>query len=404
VRRTTLLVSSLAVLGSLLAGVLGAQQQPLEYRLSDDPRTSEITVRSVELKTTTGAPDGVQLPEFLTEDARFAKWETPRAPAGHVWLALDRSEANPNYDRLYIDSDCDGSLADEEAAETRAASRNRSLFGSVSVAFPAGDGDPVAFHIDADCRPPADSARSVRGPISAADWRIQVSSAGWYEGTVTIGDKQFDLRLIDYNSNGTFDDTSTDFSDADRILVGEAGNYGRIFTGRYVRIGEDYYHPSPARDGAFIGLTEADNASLGTIRMSADVGELAIGGENGLLTLNGSDRAAAVPAGKWHISHWQTSRKDNRGATWTLKGSGLGNNGIFDLAGGGEATLDVGEPLVATLTVSRKGSTCTFNETLKGHRGESVTLEKNGQRAPLPRVRITNEDGTYNRLYSFRRG
>ncbi|MHC4713972.1 MAG: hypothetical protein ACYTAN_11995 [Planctomycetota bacterium] len=388
-RRLIPLVAVTLVLSVALTAA--AEEQWLQYRWSREPWRSGVSISSNEPEVLAEAPEKLSLPEFTAEDVRLSAWNTPMVEAGHVYLAVDRSDPAGPYDTLYIDSNCDGSLADESPVKAYAADGNSARFGPLKVVFSTPDG-PVGHHV------------SVGSYTYPQYNKVRVTSAGWYEGKIEVGGKEYDCRLIDYNSNGTYDDTSMDFSEADRVMIGKGGNYDQFFAGKYVRISEDYYHPSPARDGAFIVLARAENVPLGTIKMSADVGELGIGGENGLLTLKVSGGAVTAPAGKWRISHWQMSRKDDQGAKWTMKGSGYGDGGLFDVAEGGEVTLDVGEPIVAALSVSKDGSVCNFRETLKGHQGESVSLEKNGQRPPAPRLRITNEDGAYNRLYSFEYG
>ena len=109
----------------LLSGVLawpggarGEQIQWLSYRSSADlRRQTRIRPGGQTLKVSTEKPDDPGLPSLTSPDPLFAKWPTPMIPGGHLWLALDTSRKGGPYDRLYIDSDADGSLADEAAVK-----------------------------------------------------------------------------------------------------------------------------------------------------------------------------------------------------------------------------------------------------------------------------------------------
>ena len=85
------------------------------------------------LELSSARPEGLQLPSFESEEPFFAKWSSPMAKRGHLWIALDRSSKSAIHDRLYIDSNGDGSLADETATVAYQGERQRTYFGPVKV-------------------------------------------------------------------------------------------------------------------------------------------------------------------------------------------------------------------------------------------------------------------------------
>jgi hypothetical protein len=60
-------------------------------------------------------PMDIDLSIFKVGRLFFGKWAAPIAKAGFVWLALDWSTAKGGWNRLYVDSNGDGSLKDEAA-------------------------------------------------------------------------------------------------------------------------------------------------------------------------------------------------------------------------------------------------------------------------------------------------
>jgi hypothetical protein len=384
---------ALAAAAFLLAGAAQAQEEQwLQYRMSREPQRSGIDISARRLEFTNSAGEGGVPAELKADDVRFGEWATPMDQNGRRRFAIDRSGGRRSrYDLLYIDSNGDGSLADEEGEKAYSVLPNESRFGPVKVVFKGPDG-PVTSHVN---------IVSYEHPTYNA---VVLSSAGWYEGTVEVGGRQYECRLIDHNSNGTYDDASMDFSQVDYIWVGAGGQTGRFFAGKYILIDGKYYHPEPARDGAFIKFTPAENVPLGTVRVGEGVDQFSVGGENGFLRLELAEGAAGVPAGKWRVSEWSMAKTDAAGARWTLRGWGFGDQGVFEAGEGREVSLAVGEPIISTLVVGKSGEEWIFSEALTGALGERLDMRRNNSLPAAPKVRIRNEDASYERVYSFSYG
>lgn len=107
----------LAVGISLLVLTLtaGAQdEQWLQYH-SEREAQQIIGGMSSSRTVTSNKPQDVKLPEFKTKQQFFLEWATPMVKSGRLWIALDRTSEQGKWDRLFIDSNCNGHLDDEDA-------------------------------------------------------------------------------------------------------------------------------------------------------------------------------------------------------------------------------------------------------------------------------------------------
>jgi len=194
----------------LAATVTQAQEaQRLQYRTDGQPERVIGVYAEVRVRAETSPPAGLAVPKFAGTRPLFAKWITPRVPAGHLWLALDQSAKQGAYDRLYADTNADGSLADETpvAAEQAAAANDpdapvsygRKLnqqtarFAAVKIIFPGKDG-PVAYHLNVTFR--SRVQRVITWTQGVPDREVLVEElwltpGGWHEGTVTVGGKTY---------------------------------------------------------------------------------------------------------------------------------------------------------------------------------------------------------------------
>jgi len=342
------------------------------------------------LELSTEQPTGVKLPQFKGQNQLFAKWLTPMVKSGWLWIALDRTHKQGPYDLLYIDSNGNGSLDDETAVAAYRTDQRSAYFGPVKVIFEVEDG-PVTYHLN---------FRSDQ----YTDTRLNASSGGWYEGDVTVGGQKKHCVLFDYNANGAFNDKSANAAECDRIRIGKQGGQETLFAGNYFVDDETLYRPEIARDGACITLTKAENVSFGSVRLPEVITQFSANGENGLFILKPEKGVASLPVGKYRVYDWTVERQDEKGTNWKLKGSGLSEKNVFDIAEGKEAVLSIGEPIVATLDTSEREGTHSFRHSMKGRAGERIELTRNGARPQAPKVHIKSADGTYDRTYSFQYG
>ena len=371
--------------------VAAQQEQWLQYR--SEREVSVIGMgssrQSGELKP--DKPEGVELPQFVDETPLFAKWNTPMVKSGFLWTALDRTHKNGLYDVLYIDSNGDGNLNDETAIKPYRTDQYSTYFGPVKVIFQIEDG-PVSYHLN------------IRFYGYNQYRRLYISSGGWYEGDIDVGDKKLHCVLFDYNANGTFNDKSLEASRSDRIRIGTKSSRDTRFVGNYINIDGELYCPEIARDGAFIKLKKAEDIKYGKIRLQKSITEFSAGGEHGLFDIKPEDGVGSLPVGKYKINYWASERKGDDDAQWKLQGSGFGSKGVFDVVEDKETELTVGEPIYAPLQVTERDSQLVFAQSLQGRDGERIELTRNGSRPRAPKVNIVSKDGEYNRTYSFAYG
>ena len=127
---------------------------------------------------------------------------------------------------------------------------------------------------------------------------------------------------------------------------------------------------------------------------------MAAGGENGLFTFEPESGAGKLPVGKYRVDHWEIDRKDDKGRSWTLRGMGLGDRGNFEITEAAEASLEIGEPVTAGLSVRQSGDNYEFSKNLRGPLGEYVRFTSGGRDINnLWKMKAKNQEGTYEKLY-----
>lgn len=345
-----------------------------------DMRTSSLEVSPIK-------PPDVKLPQFKTENPLFAKWMTPMVKSGFLWVAVDRTSEQGKYDRLFIDSNGNGHLDDEEAQVPYQTDTYYTRFGPVKVVFEAEDG-PVAYHLN------------LRTFDYQNNRRLYVNSGGWYEGEVTVAGKKRHCVLIDQNNNGTFNDSSIEPDNCDRIRIGERGEIDSRFTGRFIEIDGVLYQTEVARDGAFVKLAKAEGVKFGSVRMPETITEFSAGGPNGQFRFKPDKGTGSLPVGSYRVCSWKIDRKDEKGKLWQLIGMSFAAQSSFEVTEGAETALEIGEPVTGTISARLNGDNYEFSKSLKGPLGEYVMLASGGQDIRNQwKMKAANKEGTYEKLY-----
>lgn len=392
------MASSILIVLTLTGAAPAQQEQWLGYRASADGERVVGSAAGQTLELSDKKPADLALPKSAGAGVLVAKWKTPMVPAGFLWVALSRSGGGRAYDRLFIDSDADGSLEDESAAaatDPRIYRDQQSAeFRMVKVLLPGQDG-PITFHVNMCVR--------ISGRVSR---RVLAKAAGWYEGTVKISGKKHSCVLFDSNANGAFNDAFADFQRSDRIKIDGAGGFAIGRVGKYVQVGGKLYALEVAQDGSFVKLSAPKGLALGSVRVSGGVGRLSAGGDKGLFLLRVEEGQVRLPIGKYRLNHWEIERKDQSGRTWKLVATVADSASTFHVVADKPAVLDIGEPIIASMSASRpKAGIHQFADPkLTGRSGEHVVLTRAGQPPPSPLVVIRNADDSYNRHFSFEYG
>jgi len=387
-RNRTCILLAVGISLLVLTSTAGAQdEQWLQYH-SEREAQQIVGGMSSSRTVTSNKPQDVKLPEFKTQQQFFIEWPTPMVKSGRLWIALDRTSEKGKWDRLFIDSNGNGHLDDEDAVTAYQTDQYYTYFGPVKVVFEAEDG-PVTYHLNIRFYDYNEQNR-----------RLYIYPGGWYEGEITVAGQKKNCMLLDYNLNGTFNDKSLQAGDSDRIRIGAKGSEDTRFVGNYIEVGDVLYRTEIARDGAFVKLSSANDVKFGNIRVPETITQFSAGGENGQFTREMKNGVARLPVGKYCIDYWAIDRKDEKGKSWTMRGSSFSERGNFEVTEGAETTLEIGEPLTATLQVQLNGESYEFEKIMQGPLGEYVSLTSGGQEVrTMWKLAAKNKDGTFAKTY-----
>jgi len=387
-KKRTVILLGVGISLLVLATSAGAQdEQWLQYH--SEREAQQITGGMSSSRTvTSNKPQDVKLPEFKTKQKYFLDWATPMVKSGRLWIALDRTSEKGQWDRLFIDSNGNGHLDDEDAVTAYRTEQRYTYFGPVKIVFEGEDG-PISYHLNFRFYDYNEQNR-----------RLYIYSGGWYEGEVTVAGEKKYCMLIDYNVNGAFNDKSLQARDCDRIRIGKKGGRDTSFVGNYIEVDDVLYRTEIARDGAFVKLSSTEDVKYGNIRVPAAITEFAAGGENGQFTLEIKDGTGRLPIGNYRIDHWEIDRKDEKGKSWTMRGSSFGERGNFEITEEAETALEIGEPVTANLQIGLNGTNYEFSKSVRGSLGEYVRLTSSGLNIDnLWKMKAKNKEGTFEKLY-----
>jgi hypothetical protein len=391
-KRTHIHLVPALILGVLLASAAFAQnEQWLQYRSANEARQMIGDIGYWFTQPVSAKPEGLKLPGFTADQPLFLQWKTTMVPSGHIWMAFDKSNPKGSYDRLYLDANANGDLSDDPAYKPYRQDSSMSYFGPAKVIFESPDG-PITYHLSMELRTYSGRTDCLLSP------------ACWYEGQITVGGAKKRCLLIDHNVNGAFNDKSRDYSQSDRIRIGEQSGYEGGAVGNYLEVDNKLYKADIARDGACLTLTAAPEVPYGAVRLAENITDLIASGENGSFIRKPENGVLKLPVGEYRVDSWAITRKDEAGARWEMKAMSPGSSGGFTVAADKEANLPFGEPIYSTIQTSKNGSIYAFEQRLQGRQGERVTLTRNGSQPAPPKLHIRNRDGTYDRSISSEYG
>jgi hypothetical protein len=391
-KKTPILLNVWIGLLVLTVTVEAQDEQWLQYHCQREVRRIGGNTGMATPKMTTNRPQGVELPQFKSQRQFFTQWSTPMVPSGRLHIALDRTNEQGRWDRLFVDSDGDGHLNDETAVTAYRTEQRYTYYGPVKVLFEGEDG-PIVYHLN--FRLYDDNAQNRR---------VYIYSGCWYEGDITVAGTRKHCVLIDQNVNGTFDDKALEAHKCDRIKIGTKNFPDFCYVGNYIDVDGVLYHLEVARDGAYVILRKAEDVRFGDIQLPETITEFSAGGENGLFTLKPEKGIASLPVGKYRVNHWAIERKDDQGRQWKLEGRIYASSGTFEISDAKQIQLSIGEPVVSTLRARSTGAGYSFSQELKGRLGERIELTRGRARPRAPKLRIKSKDGSYNRDFSFEYG
>ncbi|MBI5384337.1 MAG: hypothetical protein HZA90_06575 [Verrucomicrobia bacterium] len=374
--------------GIVLATAASAQQEQwLQYHTTREGRGYTW------LDLTTNPPPNVVLPKF-TAAPYFARWATPLDATGGRWLCFDRSRRSGPYDRVIYDRNNNGRLDDEAPIDAARLESTSAYFDPLRFVFKGEDG-PITYHL---------GLRFMA--YSDGEVRLLAQGGGWYEGMVNLAGKKRRVALIDGNVNGVFNDLALKSHDCDRIRIGEDKdeNADERYLGRLLEVDGQFYQIEVARDGAFIKVKKAENLALGPVRVPTTISQLTAVGENGQFLRKPANGEFSLPAGRYTVHNWAIDRKDSKGAAWKLSGSASSDSAEFEVAAAQATPLQVGEPVLASLSATESKSAVAFGLRLKGSLGESIEILKGTQRPRAPQLLVASAGSSFRATNTFEYG
>jgi hypothetical protein len=269
------------------------------------------------------------------KDGKKALPPPTKKPAEEVSPETSALMTAISYDRLYFDFNHNGDLTDDKVLESlNPESRGRNRFGNqcyLHFEFPRLD---VALESDGV---KLESSLFPSGQTMASpDFgyvAVSFNAGAYREGDITIGGKKRHLVLIDFNSNGRFDDQTKIRSDVhtpdnrifpeqgDMLLIDPdpkkanagspydvAASDGRHFVSKIINIGGAYYDLKVSPTGDQVTLTPSA-VPLGNITNPNDGFSAVIYGEQGFLKVHGNKNVPIpVPVGEWKLLSYSINR------------------------------------------------------------------------------------------------
>ena len=138
--------------------------------------------------------------------------------------------------------------------------------------------------------------------------------------------------------------------------------------------------------------------------MPSELADITFVGENGQFAFHPTDGRARMPVGRYRVLNWSVQQTDEKGRSWRLAAHNYGDKGVFDFEEADEPNLAVGQPVISQVAVQRSRTSCRLTHRFTGRLDEEVDITCDGRRPPAPKIRITNADGSYNKLFSLEYG
>lgn len=135
---------SLLVLTSLASA---QDEQWMQYHSARQAQRIVSDMGSSTPEITSERPQGVELLQFKSTEPFFAKWSTPMVESGYLWISLDRTHKQGQWDRLFIDSNGNSHLNDETVITAYRTDQYHTYFGPVKVIFEGEDG-LLTYHLN----------------------------------------------------------------------------------------------------------------------------------------------------------------------------------------------------------------------------------------------------------------
>jgi hypothetical protein len=389
-----------------------------EYAFALDTVLSDAEKEELEKKKKAEAEEKEKASKSKTEDGKNDDKDAKSKAASNLvgGLVAALSSSNPEaeqakqpkavgYNRLYFDANRNGDLTDDKVIEAEPLPQGVNYPPSYArLTFPRVD-----ITIDADGAP-VEYAFFLTGYVNANPnytyAGVQINSAAYREGDITLDGKKRHLVLIDFNSNGRFDDEikisdsirrsggqlypeqgDMLLVDPNQVVAGYSSPYDpstnsyQHYVSKMVDIDGRYYSLKISPAGDKITL-EPSTTPLGKITNPNARFSAVIYGGNGFLKINGDkDMPVSVPEGEWKLLSYtidltnvpepakpEEKKEEKKDETKEKSALSALGNALESVLGGGATAA---QPAVRRITFVTAGGTAKYKPvTVKG--GETV--------------------------------
>jgi hypothetical protein len=336
-------------------------------------------------------------------------------------LVIDAKDADSQqYDRLYFDRNRNGDLARGAPIDVPSSGQSVGRSASFSRVDLALDADGAKY--DYSFRVNAYS-RMAKGFAYAS---VQLSAAAYREGTIILDGKPRQIALLDFNSNGRFDDLAKFdsgrsepreriYCEPGDMLVLDPAQTNGIFSHDVTRSNNRHYLSTLANlDSHFfeVKVTPSGDtltltplaAPMGKVATSFDQCAMVLNGERGIVSiLAEKDHPALLPGGKWRLLAYTIRQAaiepgvtEGANRVCYVSAAGSMNAPLLQVTSDATTTLPIGPPYRPEVRAQfRKGTgEVSLGMTLVGVGGEICTdMNVRGKRPGSPKLTITTTAG-----------
>jgi hypothetical protein len=418
-KRTTLVLAALCIAG-LCGRALADVVVPLERQPLGSARIAAFWAMKY-VSFSTMRPQGlVTKTPSVSGTAYYAMANIGGRP---VAMLLDT--ATPA--KLYVDTDHDGDLA-EETPFTGAGGGGQS--GGLMDALVGSPGRGASFSFDSVSVP-------LKDPDRTCEFRLQgmaegggnvyatMQPASARAGRVDLGGKAWQLLVIDADYDGRYDDafappgagagemrwdalvldTRADRPASTSATSATLSGGGIMPLPKTVNIGGSWYGLKVAADGSSATLSP-EQPTMGRLDVDCRQVELTLLSDSGYHHLMPSADGWQLPAGSYMATDLHLVDSVD-GTGWTLSASyPTGPLRSFSIQADKPTKVDVGPPLVSSLSFDGNATMQSIGYELKGRAGEQYQAgaERRGVTQPAPAFVILDEQGKKLASGSFQYG
>ncbi len=404
----------LALLWTACAGA--QQEQFLQYRTGYPGWYMPRANLGIELSPTPRA--GLELPAGV--DAASALFGEGKLGSTSFDVILILAPAKPaasqpaGGDKLYIDTNLDGKLADEkpiisDSTQNTGGDYRYGFFKNVGMKVPTKEG-PSRYDLQAQYT------------IGPRQNQLSLRPQCFYEGPVTIGGKRFTCRLADGDANGLYNDLCNIAPDDSAAMgpfarQGLRGDFIRLTTGpdsdgsstfspdvrmvgRYIQANGALYALEVASDGATVKFTPADSVATGTVQGPEET-VITVAGPEGTFTGGKPGEVFTVPVGRYHLLSATKTRKDDQSHTWQIQIYDPSSPQMLEVKAGETAQVKPPSGRFELTAYRSQPGQVEIRFAMQVDGNGMASYLRDGQTAPGPIMHITNAEGTYHTTHQL---